>query len=65
MHVVSPTEMHLCFILSELAVQQLAVIFSFLSLKGYTPFSSNIPVIQFKKKKHNIYKYTLKAYSTY
>lgn len=25
MHVVSPTEMHLCFILSELAVQQLAV----------------------------------------
>jgi len=42
MHVVSPTEMHLCFILSELAVQQLAVIFSFLALEGYTPFSSNI-----------------------
>lgn len=29
MHVVSPTEMHLCFISSELAVQQLAVIFFF------------------------------------
>lgn len=53
MHVVSPTEMHLCFILSELAVQQLAVIFSFLSLKGYTPFSSNIfSQFRFLKNKH-------------
>lgn len=53
MHVVSPTEMHLCFILSELAVQQLAAIFSFLSLKGHTPFSGNIFLqFEFLKNKH-------------